>query len=77
MEGSGRGVLGLPQVGTAVLLAAGLPKASAVACQGSINFLPEERVSATERVHFSPGQLSTLASALGRCRGHRGTCWAL
>lgn len=38
-EGSGR-------ADTAVLLAAGLPTASAVACQGSINFPLEESVSA-------------------------------
>lgn len=47
-EGSGRVVMGLPQVDTSVSLAAGLPTASAVACQGSINFLPEESVCTTE-----------------------------
>ena len=70
-KASGRGVMGLPQVDTSVLLAAGLPTVSAVACQGSINFLPEESVHTTERIHFSQGQLSTPASALERCRAPR------
>lgn len=65
--------MGLPQVDTSVLLAAGLPTASAVACQGSINFLLEESVHTTEWIHFSQGQLSAQASALGGCRGQGGT----
>lgn len=65
--------MGLPQVDTSVLLAAGLPTASAVACQGSINFLLEESVRTTEWIRFSQGQLSAQASALGGCRGQGGT----
>lgn len=65
--------MGLPQVDTSVLLAAGLPTASAVACQGSINFLLEESVRTTEWILFSQGQLSAQASALGGCSGQGGT----
>lgn len=64
--------MGLPQVDTSVLLAAGLPTASAVACQGSINFLLEESVRTTEWIPFSQGQLSAQASALGGCSGQGG-----
>lgn len=63
-------------VDTSVLLAAGLPTASAVACQGSINFLLEESVHTTEWIRFSQRQLRAQASALGGCRGQGGTLWA-
>ena len=75
-EGSGRGVVRPPWVDTSVLLAAGLPTASAVACQGSINFLLEERVRTTEWIRFSQRQPSACASALGGRRGQGGTHWA-
>ena len=70
-EGSGRGTVGPPWVDPSVLLAPGLPTASAVACQGSINFLPEESVRTTEWIRFSQRQLSAQASALGGCSGGR------
>ena len=65
--------MGRPRVDTSVLLAAGLPTVSAVACQGSINFLLEESVRTTEWIRFSDGQLNARASALGGCRGQGGT----
>ena len=75
-EGSGRDAVGPPRVDPSVLLAAGLPTASAVACQGSINFLLEESVRTPEWICFSQRQLSAQASALGGCRGAGGTHWA-
>lgn len=72
-RGFWEGCCGADQVDTSVLLAAGLPTASAVACQGSINFLLEESVRTTEWICFSQRQLSALVSALGGCRGQGGT----
>lgn len=71
-EGSGRDAVGPPWVDPSVLLAAGLPTASAVACQGSINFLLEESVRTPEWIRFSQRQLSAQAFALGGCRGQEG-----
>lgn len=64
--------MGPPWVDPSVLLAAGLPTASAAACQGSINFLLEESVRTTEWIRFSQRQLSAQASALGGGSGERG-----
>lgn len=68
--------MGAPQVDTSVLLAAGLSPASALACQGSMNFLLKKVYHATEWIHFHHLALRPL-SALGGCRGqgetHLGT----